>query len=215
MASGLVRHLALAGICAIAALWGTPAAQGGIITDTFELGDSNVALNYGPPYATLDITYDNTAGTVKFDIATPAGSGALIDELNFNTDLTLTSSDFTTIPSGWGIDGPGTPSQSIFGKFSWGVGGTGASDRMSSAEIIVTLPTAADATASHFEINNTSGFMFASHAFDSAGTGGFIGNGNQGNVVPEPASLAIWGSVGLLGLVYRRRKKHAALTTAL
>jgi hypothetical protein len=175
----------------------------GVEATTFNFMSANVPFTGGPPYGSVDVTADSGAGTVTFIITALTGASDTLAEFGFNTDLTLSTANFTTKPTGWTV---GSGTMDGYGFFDWTVGSAAQGDRVDQATIVISGLTSSEAAEPHFEINNAGGHMFAAHLCQ-VGLTGFIDNATPttGTSVPEP-SLAFLLGFGLLGLVGLRRK---------
>ena len=167
---------------------------------TFYFPYADVSFTGGPPYGSVELTANSDAGTVTFVVTALTGGSDTLGEFAFNTDLSLTAANFTTVPTNWTM---GSGHMDGFGEFDWTVGNTSNADRVHQATIVISglsSPTEAD-----FEIDNANDHMFAAHLFQpGSGLTGFIAATPVN--VHEPSILCLLGS-GLLGLAGYGRKK--------
>jgi hypothetical protein len=190
----------------------------------FDLSVPNTAISgYPAPYATVtvDLT-DSTHATITFTSLTQDGYTYRMGD-GSTVALNVNASSFTA-----GIQVSGDPdfkqfnygSQQVdgFGQFNFTIDNTdGFPDAVSSVTFTLTNDGGTWASASDVLVANEGGSTAAAHIFVASadcvdGSGkpvacatGYAANGEQ---VPEPASIALFGSglVGLAGLIRRRRK---------
>ncbi len=171
---------------------------------SYYLNENNIGLssnNYGLITLT-DIGGGGVSFTVTPENLTP-GTNFGIQEFGFNSNLTLTSSNFT-LPSGWSsgvnsnLDG--------YGSFADVTNGTG-SNRENPLTFSVNIGSIAD-----YQFVNSSGNYYAAHiaGFTNANPSNATSAYFASNVAPVPVPAAVWlfGS-GLLGLVGATRRKKA------
>ncbi len=200
-------------------------ADASVASDTFNLVNNNgTAFTGGPPYVSVKLTADSTAGSVTFDVKVLTSSLDKIGSFGFNTDLTLHTTgtaNLLTAPAGWS-----TSSNNLdgFGSFTWVLSNNGNQGNASGTlynEVTFAVTgltfTNPSAELAHFELNNSGGgnsppgeSKYAAHLFqnDTSGLTGFVDGATQ--VVPEPSMLAIGLINGLsfFGVSWFRQRRR-------
>jgi PEP-CTERM motif len=219
--------------CAAAVLMLTLAApRAAADTVSYDIVDPNAALvGYTPPYATVEVNLtDSTHATLTF---TSLESGGYIFRMGGNgaADVNVDASTWTigtftaSGTTGGFTPGPlsdsGSKNISDFGVFNQTVdsfdGYTHSSDVIT---FVLTNTGGSWAAATDVLTGNENGYLAAIHGFVCAESDGacsstagavvtgYAGNGT-GTQVPEPASIALFGSglVTLAGMIRKRRKQ--------
>ena len=183
--------------------------------DLFNLNIANTSFTGGPNYATVDVE-NPSSGVITFTLTDLTGSGSFV-EFGFNTNVSLTTSNFTGLPGSWSVEG--SKQMDGFGTFNWVVGSS--SDNENPATITLS-GLSSSVTTANFELNTSSGGTssndyFAAHFKQPGGTG-YIGTNTPPNsvfsgAVPEPSSMTIvLGCCGLGYLAVRARKRFSRRT---
>lgn len=179
----------------------------------YDFTTANVAFTGGPPFGTVDITADSGAGTVTFIVTALGDPSNKLSLFAFNTDLSLTPSNFT-LPSLWGT--ATNQSEDGYGKFDWEVGNSAAAARVHQATIVIS-GLGVNATEAHFTLGSddpNGGHVFVAHLIQPVPGAddltGFINTpvvNTTGSPVPEPATILLLGC-GLIGIWGATRKKE-------
>jgi PEP-CTERM motif len=215
--------LAVAVLAVVALAVAVPVAR----ADTFQLttGNSPGLDGFSGPYATITLTQGTNEVTVSITTDAFTGGQYFIGDgstFAFNSDLTLTSSNFGSFS--W-TGGNATTAFSFGGSGqvdSWGVftdtinDFDGATRAVTALSFVISYP---GITLADLEFVNTNGNEFAGHIFAcdtadivsgsctlAAATGFATGTSGTPPTIPEPATLMTLGS-GLLALggFFRRR----------
>jgi len=169
------------------------------------------------PYATVHISL-NTAGTVAtitFTGLTQGGNvytigGAQAVDINTNGTASLVSGSisWTGGNGNTAFSTGGSGNADGWGTFNFRLNNF---DGQNSSVNSVTFQISGSwSNASSVLTNNTNGFLAAAHIFSSTSIGGInTGYASNGNVAPEPSTMAIagLGALGLVGYGLRRRVK--------
>ncbi len=200
---------------------------------TYNISAPNTALgSLTPPYATVTVTLtSSTTATVTFtslisngDLFLMGGNGAA--DVNVNAS-SWTIGNFVatnTAPSGSFTPGPlsdgGSANVSSFGVLNQQVDSFDGFQHSSTQITFVLTNTGGTwASASDVLTANSAGYLAAIHGFvcqasdcTSVIVTGYAGNGGNGTPVPEPASIALFGSglMTLAGMIRKRRKQTKA-----
>jgi len=208
-------------------LGATPASA-----DTITLSLGNTAISgYSGPYATVDVTLtDSTHATVTFSGNTVGGytflmgdGGAVALNTNGTASVNVAGITFLQLPgfTTASFEAGGAGNEDGFGKFNFSlndktIGGSGYTGAVTSVTFNLTNTTGTWASATNVLTPNSGGYTAAAHIFvcnSSSGPctkdAGALDTGYAANGVPEPASIALFGS-GLLtlGAIIRRRRKQ-------
>lgn len=218
----------LAGAVAFAALlFAAPIAHADFI---FDISGPNSALSaYTGPYGQVDVDLiDPSDAAITFTALDSggntylfSGSGAVavnIDAASFRlTGFTASNSLPGFSPAR--LSDAGARQESAFGRFNQALDGLGGFST-ASTEITLDIADLSGTWSSAEDVltANSEGYSAALHAFvcadpctgsSSNPTSGFAGSGDP-VAVPEPASLAVFGSallaMGMIGTMYRRRQ---------
>jgi hypothetical protein len=213
----------LAVILLLLTLGATPASADSI-TLTLSVPNSGIS-GYTGPYATVGVNRtDSTHATITFTSLTNGGylykmtdgsSAAVQVNASSWTVGSVTGND----SAGYSIaDPPGTSQVDGFGRFNTTIDAPNSSMSSTSTTIGFSLINTGGtwSSASDVLVGNASGYLAAAHvgvcateACSSFLTTGYAANGNP---VPEPASIALFGSglLSLAGFIRRRRKQISA-----
>jgi hypothetical protein len=212
----------------IALAFGAAPAQADVMFN-LTTGNSDIS-GFTGPYASVDVHLVNsTNATITFDSLTNSGNIYLLGDggtvgVNVNaTSWTVGGISGTNAGTGF-TPGPfsdgGSGNEDGFGSFNQNInsfdGYTHSSDH-----VTFTLTDTGGTWASAADVltNNASGNKAAAHIFVTTSPAlasgfaivtGFAANGPGTGVIPEPASIVVWGLLGIVGLAYRLRRRHAA-----
>jgi hypothetical protein len=193
-------------------------------TITFDLTNPNPLLEAAGagPYATVAVTLNSATSATITVTAYPGFVMGSTDTVAFNINGTATVivQSYGQLP-GFGSPLPmtyGSGNVDGFGSFNFTMADfDGYTAGVTTVTFTLTNTSGTWANASSVLTPNSGGSVAAAHVFVCANTPcdpavgalgtGFAANGQQ---VPEPASIALFGSglVGLAGLVRRRRKQN-------
>lgn len=203
----------LAGLVIMLALGAVPAYAD---TISFDLTIPNSAISpYTGPYATVTVNLtDSTHATITFTALTNGGYSYLMGD-GSTVALNVNATSFTVgsvVDPAWKASNIFSQQVDGFGQFNFTIDNKDGFDQaLSSVQFTLTNAGGTWSSASNVLTPNEGGSTAASHIFvpGAAGSGalatGYAANGSQ---VPEPASLALFGSglVALAGIIRKRRK---------
>lgn len=160
---------------------------------------------YPAPYASVTVSASNSAATITVVGLTTGGFTYELSSVGISTTQPVTLSNFSQ--SGFSDGGFGQ--QDGFGQFYVASGQPGSSSAVPNVSFTVTGANPF-ADAESVLTPDADGISAVAHiyVFDSTGAPlatGFAGNGTSSDVVPEPATLFLFGS-GLIGLAALRRR---------
>ena len=172
----------------------------------FVLWTGNDGLSGVPaPYATVHL--ELVGDTIQVTVAATSGFGIFGQGGAFGLNVSGSTDGLSLsgLPSGFSAGSPGQ--MDGFGSFELVINGTPAADRVSSFSFTVAR-SGGFTSVSQLVEGNASGNAFAAHIWTTGGVTGFASTGTD--PVPEPASLALFGS-GLLAVAgFLRRRRSAA-----
>ncbi len=195
----------------------------------YDITVPNVALgSLTPPYATVTVNLTSaTTATITFtslisngDLFLMASNSAAGVNVNADSWTIGSFSASNTAPTGSFTPGPlsdgGSQNVSSFGEINQTVDSfDGFHHSSTEISFVLTNTGGTWASASDVLIANDDGFLAEIHGFvceaadcTSVIVTGYAGNGEPNNPVPEPASIALFGSglMTLAGMIRRRRK---------
>lgn len=206
----LIGLLALVLLCAAG-----PAVQATVVSP-IELGNPNSALSVVTgPYGSVawDVTSSTTADVTltAYDDFLFGGNGAL--GLNINSTGTITISNLVwTGGAGDTSFSQTSGNEDGFGTFNFVLDGFDGMTRAVTSLSFTVTDTSASWTDSTFLTANAGGNHAAGHVYvpDSVYSGGLTGYAGDGNVIPEPIGLVVWGigSAGAALAVASRRRRQ-------
>lgn len=185
-------------------------------TVSYYLDQSNTsAVPDGSNY--LKVTINDLGGNINFMVETlaplnsMAGSNYGIDQFAFNTTLSLTGANFSSLPSGWSY--AGANNMDGFGSFTAKLAGNGSS-RVAILSFSIT-GLAGDIINDYIKLSvgaspSQGNQNFAAHVagFTLPGTTSAFFGGTQLVPVPLPAAVWLLGS-GMLGLAGAAIRRHS------
>lgn len=211
----------------VIALGCTGSLHAAIASQTFYLNQSNKLADGISNYGIVQVTADQSARTVQFDIQAPylySGSQPVANygfsQFYFNTKNLGLSSGFSVLssPANWELDDKGYQ-VSEFGwydlEFSAKAGrGTGGLPVQPSLSFTLKLNNSANATIENFANLDGVSSTKTPDAFFAAHIQGFNLTGGEtshfvASSVPEPSTILLWSAAGVcaLGVARRFRKR--------
>lgn len=172
---------------------------------TYDLNVNNGALPGSGPWGTVGLVL-NGNGTITITVT--GASGFEVGHMfGFNVNGAFAGISVTGAPTGWSL----TSNTNVdgFGKFEK-VESDGGSDRFASFSFTVDTTTSGKFTTVNNLVElNSNGYYFATHVFPIGSPDtGFAASTTPTNVIPEPGTLALFGT-GLLGMAGAIRRRIA------